>query len=1512
MPRTVTKPPPHRSPGAHADHHRADAPLAPPDAASRGRRWLRVVIVLLVVVTVGYWLLTSSFLTRWAVTGALGRALGAEVSAASVTVSPFGHVLARDARVRVPGLAGPAGEVFRVEKLTARVHLWRCLRGDPVIYALNLERPVVRLSRSRDGDGSVNIAGLGGLGGSAPARPVPGGSGTAPTPAPVPTPTLASIPTLFVWDGQVEVGEHTTRAEVAVHERYSVLKQLRISGRVQQSADDSGASVIQFRQTPVGEDGAPDPDAGSTSGEGLIARGRIWKDGVSLTIAGVDLAAVRPENIPAQARELYKQTQLAGQVPEATLTYLFTGQWESAVTLRGVALTLPVEAQPDEDDEGNPIPVPPEERGRRLRLLDTSGQVRLTNTTITADLEGTLESLPYSVRLEVDGTSPSSAFRCTLSARNVLVESQPEVLKFTPGLARRRLRDFGNPTGPVDASVTIARDALTDPANPPPLRVEGVVHLRGLTAAFHKFPYPWTNLTGTVRFDDQAVRFERITGVALVPTGLPTRITADGAITPPDDEAKVDITFLAEDIPVDENLRAAMRARGQEKVIDELFDPIAYQRLLDRGLVRARAEDPSNALPTPAPVFALGGALSVQVRVQRVPGPGSVWTDTVDIRLPEAGLLLRALPYPILAQDVLIARDVNNVVTVREGRFRPLGGGELKIQATADLNLLDAGGEFVPTVRASARGVPIDPVLLAALPTLRGEADRAPRPLGELLAPLAPRGLVDADATVHLDEAMRTRYDVNANVREGVLAPAGAGPSAQPRVRVESVQASVRVNEREARVEATGTLVPTTYALLPEATPAPGAFTLWAPTGREQDGGASDQPTRMTIRLQELPVALHAEDVLRPFAPGPAARLDALRAEYTPRGAVGLSASIELPVATPADPDPATRGEVRVGPMRDVVLSLPVEEGADAAAGVDLAIDPSGSVMLRLGPAPTLEGAVRATLPAPTGGPGEADTVLALEGLMDATTVQPIDARLSVAKARLEDPAIRALARRFAPVGVSQRLQAWDVQGTVDMALAFSPVPGRRESVVRGSVRPARLAATIDGMTITAPRVAGAVELLGDGGGRFDELALVGEDWSAMLGGGWLAEPDGSRRADVRVQLAAQSLTDELRALAPPTLRAALEDLRVRIAGPLAIDNMLLQLRWSPEEEEATHVLAQGALTATEASADLGVPVTEAAGTFRFDYALTPQQPAGALTLGASLPSLRVAGITLTDASATVLGNPDGTTSVPDLAAIGHGGRVAGSLRIGAPAGKGPHPRNARRPFALDVETSGVRFNPLLAELRGQAAPGAGDELSRGLLSGGFALAGVTNDAPGTPRRRGRGTLTIRGGNVLDLPLLVPLVRATNLQLPTTEQLDYALVDLYIQGKGINFEQANISSKSVGLYGVGFATWPEMALDMRFRTMARDRIPILTPILEGIRGELITARVTGTLDNPEMTTERFSATRAALDDLLGRSTTDGRRRMDELEQGVSPTDRRARPDEAPPIDPIEPPRQGGR
>ncbi|HLP84143.1 MAG TPA: hypothetical protein VK157_07320, partial [Phycisphaerales bacterium] len=1113
----------------------------PTPAAKPKRRWLTWLLGTVALGAGAYWLATDSFVTRLVVTGAIGDAIGADVSATSVRVTPGGSVTMQGVSVRAPGVKGTAGELARVERIDASVDLGKCITGTPWVHSAVLDRPTIRISRATD-DGAVNVAGL------AKTRRDP--SSTAPKLG-----ETFKIPDLRVQQGVIEVGEH-----ISATGAYSVLKQMNVSGQVEQSAEGD-ASVLSFRQD-------------NATGDALVVRGRIWDEGVSVALQGLDLTALTPESTPTATRELFRQTALEGKVPEATLTYLFAGTWEGQLKLDNVAITLPLNVQPDEDPDGNPLPVPESERGKLLRMHGTTGTIRLASDGVSGDISGQLEALPYRVTFTSAGPSPNAAWTMTLTSNNVVIQRQPAILKFAPGLVRRRLRDFSDPQGSVDATVTIARSAVTQDTPTPDLKVSGAITLNGLTAAFHKFPYQWKNIRGTVVFDDQSVRFDNITGSS--PSGA--TISATGSFVPPTDDAKVEINVRAMQIPTDDRLEAAMYARGLEDVLPQLFSKEQYERLLAAGLIvssdtHAKATAALATLESNGrsdsdeareqrrivntPVFDVGGRLDVGVRIWREFGPQGEWFDEVNIALPDVGVLLDVLPYPMRARNVTITQ-ANNVATVSGGTYTGLRGGDIAIGALVDFDKIrKAGGEFVPDVDATAQNVPTDDLLLFALPSVGAEGEK--RPLSTWLAPLQPQGTVKASAELRLGDKGTTLYDIK-TWYTGAMQP--RSEMGESRIAMNNAQATVRVQRERVDVTAEADV---SDARMPGAGVSRVRATLVSSMPRDGTRGS----TQVQIAAPGLDVATPVEDALRVFAPGAANQLAQVRDKHRPTGLAAVAANVSW-----MDGDEPA-GDVRVQSPRNAAIVYAGEGfNVNDAASVLVSFGPLGSRVELAGQTNVGAGLanVNSTLTfAPSG-----------ERTLGDTSVTATDIDFS-------SPQLHAVLRDAGQAWIADDLITLQASGLLSADLRISQRDAA--TAVTGTITPKSLAMVAKDEAISFDEVKGVVHLLGDRGGKLEGMRLTTREWSAWGDAAWSKDgdtPDAATSVDATISLKAQSITPTFKAILPSAIDSALTELDVRVADGLSLIDAPITAEFS-STGTLQRLSTLGTVTLRNASAELGV-----------------------------------------------------------------------------------------------------------------------------------------------------------------------------------------------------------------------------------------------------------------------------------------------------------------------------------
>ncbi|VAX36518.1 hypothetical protein MNBD_PLANCTO03-1848 [hydrothermal vent metagenome] len=299
--------------------------------------------------------------------------------------------------------------------------------------------------------------------------------------------------------------------------------------------------------------------------------------------------------------------------------------------------------------------------------------------------------------------------------------------------------------------------------------------------------------------------------------------------------------------------------------------------------------------------------------------------------------------------------------------------------------------------------------------------------------------------------------------------------------------------------------------------------------------------------------------------------------------------------------------------------------------------------------------------------------------------------------------------------------------------------------------------------------------------------------------------------------------------------------------------------------------------------------VTEASGYLDFAGQSEPGGAIGNFGIGVVIDSAKAAGIQVHDGMLRVTSDPlSGAVLVPVILADAYGGRVSGSAIIHAPAGA-----SGQSVYEAEFRLSGVPLGELLAdwaylaELEEAAADGELERPraeSRGLVDAGLSLTGVVGDEG---NRRGRGRILVGGDSraeVLSLPLLLPLIKVSNLQVPVHDPLDFGEAVFYLDGDRVVFERVGVFARSVEIFGYGEMRLPGLDLDLRFTSRAAERLPVVSRLVEKFRDELVTTRVRGTVGNPEVSLEQFAKTRRLLARVVGQEPSEQERRMAEIER----------------------------
>ncbi len=1215
------------------------------------------------------------------------------------------------------------------------------------------------------------------------------------------------LPRVRLRGATVEFGEH----EGANYDR---LASIEVDGELRRSRTTAGRYEVSLVESPESAAARapvnPVPIALSGEYDPLAVEG-------SLTLTNVDLASWGPTAAPSDVRDLWTQLALAGQVERTEFIYSDARGIEAKFTFDHVGLALPIAADPQADAETNPGPR--DQPARYMRLSDASGEATLGEHGVSAEITGLIEDLPYRVVVESETLALDAPFVMRFETTEPFsVAERPQLLPFAPTLVRDRFRSFSGPTAMLEASVVVTRGEPT-PEGPAPVRISGELFLTEGEAAYASFPYTFLDMTGRVRFDDKAIHIDEITGLA--PSGA--TLYATGIIAPPDHGAEVAIDILIDNVPLDDAFNDAMPA-SRADLLGTLFNKDAERRLREQGLLTDE--------------FSLGGVGTLDINVRRPLGDDTEWYWDATLDLPRAGLLVEQFPYPAIAENAVVkVWDERAEVIIPTLRGLAGGDGELKAWIA-----LEQGGEsvFSPVLEVVARDTPIDERLLTALPET-GDGDGA-MAAAKILRELGVRGTVNTTARIHpRDGAEDIGFDVAIEFAGLTAAPRSAD---EPTPLVTELAGQMDVSEDRVAIRRMDGLL------------SGGEFGLTGELGISEESG---RPADLTLRSTGLRLGDPFERVLAPFAPEGAATIRRGIESVHATGAV--DASVHITRAPQAESFAAT-AELRAfkGLSFDALGARATLEDSDGA--VTIVADAEGERFARFDDFAAdlrFDGAEPARLTMR----GDFDLRALTSPDADTEQTQPSAGRSLQADATLAWPSAvtDAIIQRVAPERsqpIRAFLERWGAQLEADLSAVIETSPSGFEFGEVSAV-PTAITFNRDGVENTFAISAGRL-VYRDDRVAIDSLALTNEKVSATISGEAITGANPS--IDLAVTGAIEPFDAQTRALLPEGLRRLLDDSAFS-ADRIDIDRAQIAV--------STETLLAASMRYNGLALDLGgASIADTDGSLEIRIDTADPRPLDA-TL--SFDRARVQRINLERGTARVVAVDEGDTLiVPSFEADAYGGRIFGVGRLeraGSPI-MAFNTQSSGGPLRFEVEgaLSGLSFDELRADLRvtdntddSEPAPNRG-----GVVDATIAVAGVV----GRPVDRvGQGAVRVWGGELLRLPLAGPLIELSNLQLPTSEEIDFAQAKFYIEGGVVSFEQLGVSSESVNLDGEGTLLWPSLELDLSVTSRGVRRAPILSDVIEAFRNELLVTRVTGPLAQPQFTVQTLPSTQRFLDSIFG-------------------------------------------
>jgi len=1475
------------------------------------RKWRRRALWFLVIGPLGLiaavLIIGQTSLMQVIVEPILEDQMGVDVSTGSVRLSATGEIVIVDAACEASRIDSAAGSLIEFKRATISVNWWGVIKGSGQVHSIVIEQPIVRVSQDIE-TGVLNLAAMefkqGGGGGATPA--------------------------IEITNGIFEIGEHDQGS-------YRVLKEFSFKGQLSQQTSD-GISGFDFIALPKGARamGMGSGEHIEHAGHGSIGlTGQISKDGIDGVLDGVRLEDWPADIVPSRSRGLYAQLDLAGDLAPTRFHVSQDGLVEIVLMLDGVALNLPIEeADASRGVEG-------EGDAQMLRMRQTRGVIRFGTSGLNADIKGLIDELEYDVMLDYQGLEATSPFDAML-VTDFRLDEAFKPARFLPANVMSKLDRFENPIADVHAQVHISRGAGRDAR----IAVSGKAELSNGSAIYKKFRYPFRDLSGVIEFDPDQLVIRDIIGVG--PTGA--RLVANGVFSPLGEQSVVNLMLNVKGVAIDQHLinaldgdqRDLVDALFSETDYAELLDDglvltqddadalgesrrAIWDRLdrwepgVDgsdeqrRSLARELASIDRQLL---SPVFSFGAVPDVDVELVRHPERASDdrWTTDVRVKLPQAGLVSEHFPLPINAHDVEIVINEKGV-ELTGGRYTGLTGGRADVEVKIDLTKRKAK----PIIKIQASDFPIDARLIAAIPGYHDPQSEDPDDitLRRILDRLNLAGVLDCDAIIGPRGDGRLGYDIESTVLKGsahpqTLTPGDdldtAGIIAKDPLALNDIYGTVYITEDLIIVDLDAMLSSPELPLAPTPIEVLTQLTLIpkdkGPRGARRVGGLLPTdfgppvpgPTLYaSARAEGIDLAMPLEHAIAVISPKVARDLLKKKAEYNPDGLLALEAQFEGIVGGAIDTT------LTIDRFDQFGLDL---EGSRYELGSSW-----GRVQIVLADEPTIDfDGFRVSIQAD----GEDAGTLALDGSMPLVRAGRVieitkssALELSFDGGRFDSPIAKGVIDRLASAQGESWFDAHQIGGRFDLGVTLSPklgvhraraMPGDGDreimfvpTMIHGTLSPKSFTIDMGEQSAEFDEIVGEIKFDGFDG-TIENIRAADDSVSLTVNGGWSV--DARRGVEMQIDAIADGalLTGPVRAILPVSIDRVINRLAIRSDAPMHIDNFRFIGDALGKPDAKYSIVGDAQLS--NGSALVGLEITEIEGDLGFRVEGTPGAVGYEINLDAK--RLRAGLMRMSDARVQVIGdaNSPGVVLVPEISASMHSGQIAGSAQIR------PGEDSDDQYYWVELHASGVRVAPMFDDLllpEGLEGPpregqsmvrsvwNQGDDRSRGILIADLTLTGPIGDPT---KRSGRGLARVSGGSVVALPGLIQLIEASNLSMPAGSPLDMAQASFYVDGQTLAFEQISASSKRIEILGYGTLDWATRALDLRFRSRAVHPIPVISSIIEQLRDELITTRVTGKLGEPKYSAEQFGSTMRLFNAMLGNAESDLQRRMREVEDQV--------------------------
>ncbi len=354
-------------------------------------------------------------------------------------------------------------------------------------------------------------------------------------------------------------------------------------------------------------------------------------------------------------------------------------------------------------------------------------------------------------------------------------------------------------------------------------------------------------------------------------------------------------------------------------------------------------------------------------------------------------------------------------------------------------------------------------------------------------------------------------------------------------------------------------------------------------------------------------------------------------------------------------------------------------------------------------------------------------------------------------------------------------------------------------------------------------------------------------------------------RCELLFNVAAKEICPVAKTVLPDAVIKAIA--AIELDGPYELKQASLAV---DHREGASRPLSfKGSLALKDAKAKLGVDVKELAGRIDINAIQNKGDAQPGLKLDISNASMR-AGDRKVEALTAKLATTDkpGLIKVTDLKGKSYGGSVIGEGFVQA--------GDDDTTYRLTLSFQEVALEPFLKPLdpkylnfKVQKDDNQTTKRNRvAVLSASLTLEGKTGD---TSSRRGRGNMSVADASLYETPVGFAVLQLLNLSLPSAKSFDRMQATYLIDGDIVRFDKLAFLSNALTISGTGTMKYSTQELDLTLVSANPSGIKLgpLTDVLNMLKDELISLRVTGTLSEPKSGIQSLKGLRNSVDDVLG-------------------------------------------